>query len=91
MLTFDLYGTRDGRVATTTKPVVSNYSPPLPTVYQDDPTLPNGTLKQTDFAAPGSRASFNYTVVKNGEIIFTKTFVSNYQPWAAAYLRGTKI
>jgi vancomycin resistance protein YoaR len=88
-LIFELYGTSDGRVATITKPVVSNVVPALPTVYQDDPTLPAGSLKQTDFSAAGATVKFNYTVKKAGEIIYQKTFVSNYRPWAAVYLRGT--
>ncbi len=90
-LIFEIYGTNDGRVATISKPVVSNYSPPLPTLYQDDPTLAVGITKQVDYAAAGSRVTFNYSVTKDGQQIFHKTFVSNYQPWAAAYLRGTKI
>jgi vancomycin resistance protein YoaR len=88
-LVFELYGTSDGRVATISKPVISNYLPALPTVYQDDPTLPAGTLKQTDFSASGATVKFNYTVTRAGQTIFQKTFVSNYQPWAAVYLRGT--
>ncbi|KKS96203.1 MAG: hypothetical protein UV71_C0001G0077 [Microgenomates group bacterium GW2011_GWC1_43_13] len=88
-LVFELYGASDGRVASITKPVVSNYSAPLPTIYQDDPTLPTGTLKQTDFSAAGARVSFNYTVTRDGETVFQKTFISNYRPWAAVYLRGT--
>jgi len=88
-LTFELYGTSDGRVATTTKPVVSNVTPAPPPLYQDDPTLPAGTIKQTDFAAAGAKVVFNYSVTRNGSIIYQKTFVSNYQPWQAVYLRGT--
>jgi vancomycin resistance protein YoaR len=88
-LVFELYGTADGRVATISKPLVSNYQAPLPTIYQDDPTLPAGTLKQTDFAASGARVTFNYSVKKNGEEVYKKTFISNYRPWASVYLRGT--
>jgi vancomycin resistance protein YoaR len=88
-LVFELYGTGDGRVVTLSKPVISNITPALPTVYQDDPTLPAGTLKQTDFSASGATVKFNYTVTRAGQTIFQKTFVSNYQPWAAVYLRGT--
>jgi len=88
-LVFELYGTSDGRVATITKPIVTNVTPALPTVYQDDPTLPAGTLKQTDFAAAGATVIFNYSVVRNDVNIDQKTFVSNYRPWAAVYLRGT--
>ncbi|HKB88144.1 MAG TPA: VanW family protein [Patescibacteria group bacterium] len=88
-LVFELYGTSDGRVSVVSKPVVSNVIPALPTIYQDDPTLPAGTLKQTDFAASGAKITFNYLVTRNGESIYKKTFVSNYQPWAAIYLKGT--
>lgn len=88
-LVFELYGTADGRVATITRPVVTNITPALPTVYQDDPTLPLGTLKQTDFSAAGATVTFNYLVTRSGETIYQKTFISNYRPWAAVYLRGT--
>ena len=88
-LVFELYGTSDGRVSSISKPVVSDIIPALPTVYQDDPTLPAGTLKQTDFSAAGATVKFNYTVKRAGKTIYQKTFVSNYRPWAAVYLRGT--
>ncbi|MGA2910440.1 MAG: VanW family protein [Candidatus Microgenomates bacterium] len=88
-LTFELYGTSDGRVANTSKPVVSNITPAPPALYQDDPTLPAGTIKQTDFAASGAKVVFNYSVTRDGKQIYQKTFVSNYQPWQAVYLRGT--
>ena len=90
-LDFEIYGTNDGRVSSVSTPAVTNITPPLPTIYQDDPTLPNGTLKQTDFAASGAKVTFNYRVTRNGETLENQTFVSNYQPWAAVYLRGTKI
>ncbi|MBI2036307.1 VanW family protein [Candidatus Microgenomates bacterium] len=89
-LTFDLYGTSDGRSATITKPVVANQTPPPEDRYQDDPTLPLGTIKQIDFKAAGARVTFSRTVEKDGKIIISDTFVSNYQPWQAVYLRGTK-
>ncbi|HET7099497.1 MAG TPA: VanW family protein [Patescibacteria group bacterium] len=90
-LIFELYGTSDGRKSTISKPVISNVSPALPTVYQDDPSLLNGTLKQVDLSAAGARVTFNYSVERNGENIYKKTFVSNYRPWAAVYLRGTRV
>lgn len=89
-LSFYLYGTKDGREVTMTKPIVSNEQPPPETLYQDDPTLPKGELKQTDFAAWGANVYFTRTVTKNGKQIIYDKFVSNYQPWRATYLRGTK-
>lgn len=89
-LTFTLYGTKDGRVATLTKPVILSQTPAPETQYQDDPTLPKGTLKQIDFAAAGAVVSFNRTVIKNGQVIINDTYRSVYQPWRAVFLRGTK-
>ncbi len=88
-LVFEIYGTNDGRVATTTKPVVSAVTAPPEDLYQDDPTLPAGTIKQVEHKAWGAKTSFDYTVKRNGQIVYEKTFVSNYRPWQAVYLRGT--
>ena len=89
MLTFEIYGTKDGRVAQVSKPQVTNQIAPPPDVYQDDPTLAIGKIIQTEHKAWGATVIFNYTVERNGEITFKKTFTSRYQPWAAVYLRGT--
>ena len=88
-LVFELYGTSDGRVSTVTKPVVSNITPPPEDLYVDDPTLPTGTIKQIDWKASGAKSVFNYSVERGGQTIYQKTFVSNYRPWQAIYLRGT--
>jgi len=89
-LTFELYGTSDGRKAEILNHQVWGASPPPSDLYQDDPTLPKGVVKQVDFAAWGAKASFLYKVVKNGETITDQTFHSNYRPWQAVFLRGTK-
>ncbi len=86
---YELYGTKDGRVATVSPAKIYSQTPPLPTVYQDDPTLPKGQTKQVDWSAWGAKVSFDYKVTKNGETLQDKTFYSNYQPWAAVYLVGT--
>jgi vancomycin resistance protein YoaR len=89
-LTFMLYGTNDGRVSTITTPVITSQSPAPEPRYEDDPSLPKGQIKQIDFAAAGAKTSFNRTVTKNGKIIISETFNSNYRPWQAVFLRGTK-
>lgn len=87
-LVIEIYGTSDGRVATITEPKVWNITPPLPTVYQDDPSLPSDTMKQVDWAASGAQTSFEYKVVRNGETLQEKTFSTTYRPWASVFLRG---
>lgn len=88
-LTFALYGTKDDRQVSVSKPVVVSETPAPEPSYQDDPNLPKGEVKQVDFAASGANVYFTRTVTKDGE---TKTdkFSSNYRPWQAVYLRGTK-
>ncbi len=88
-LTFLLYGTKDNRQVTISKPVITNQTPAPAPLYQDDPTLPKGETKQVDFDAPGANVSFTRQVVKSGKTISEK-FVSNYRPWQAVFLRGTK-
>lgn len=89
-LTFELYGTSDGRVASISEPVILSQSPAPEPLYQDDPTLPTGQIKQIDFAASGASVYFMYKVTKDGEEITSQKFSSTYRPWQAVFLRGTK-
>jgi vancomycin resistance protein YoaR len=88
-LVFELYGTSDGRTASTTKPVITDVTPPPEDLYIDDPNLPLGTVKQIDWKAWGAKVWFDYSVKKEGEVIYKKRFYSIYQPWQAKYLKGT--
>jgi len=87
-LVFELYGTSDGRKSIMSKPVISQVTPPPEDLYVDDPTLPVGTIKQIDYKSWGAKVTFNYTVMRGAETIYKKTFISNYQPWQAVFLRG---
>jgi vancomycin resistance protein YoaR len=90
-LTFTLYGTKDqNRDVSITTPVVLSTSPAPPPSYQDDPTLPVGQVKQVDFAAEGANVYFTRTVTENGKTTIFDKFTSNYKPWQAVYMRGTK-
>ncbi len=86
----DLYGTSDGRKVELTTPIIANQTPPPPELRQDDPNLPKGTVKQVDFSAWGAQVSFKRTVKRNGEAIINETWRSNYKPWQAIFLVGTK-
>jgi len=86
----ELWGTSDGRVATIRDHKVFGQTPPKPTIYQDDPTLPVGVLKQVDWSAPGAKTSFYYVVKRGRETLQDRVFTTVYQPWAAVYLRGTR-
>lgn len=88
-LEFEIYGTSDGRISTISKPIVTNSIAPADDLYQDDPTLKVGVVKQIEHRAYGAKVIFNYKVTRNGEELINQKFVSNYRPWQAVYLRGT--
>jgi len=89
-LTFRLYGTPDGRKVVIPDPVVLSQSPPPEPLYQDDPSLPKGVVKQIDFSAWGANVILTRTVKRDGEVLYEDVFRSNFQPWRAIYLVGTK-
>ncbi len=89
-LVFDFFGTSDGRRSVVSDARLWDFRPAPPALYQDDPTIPNGTVKQVDWEAPGVRSAFDYTVYKNEEVMFQKTFTSNFVPWQSVYLKGTQ-
>jgi len=89
-LTFYLYGTKDTREVIMSEPVITSQSPAPEPSYQDDPSLPKGTVKQVDFAAPGASVFFTRKVTKDGKVVIDEKFTSNFKPWQAVYLRGTK-
>lgn len=87
-LIFELYGTSDGRIVEVSKPKTWDVTPPPPDLYQDDPTLPVGVVKQIERRTNGSKVSFDYKVTRNEEVLQNRTFYSVYRPWQAVYLRG---
>lgn len=90
-LTFELYGTHDGRSSQIINHVVWDQTPAPAPLYQDDPTLKAGVVKQVDWAAAGAKASFDYKVTRGNDVLQDTKFISNYRPWQAVFLRGTAL
>lgn len=88
-LTFQFYGTKDGREVEIKGPYTAGYKAPGEPVYIDDPGMPAGEIKQIERAVPGLTATIYWTVYKDGKTLHQKTFVSKYVPWPAKYKRGT--
>jgi len=88
-LYFDFWGTSDGRVATTTKPVVYNLVSPLARKEIKTIDLKPGQKKCTESAHTGADANFDYTVLYPGQTEPIKvTFASHYVPWQEVCLIG---
>ncbi len=89
-LTFDLFGTADGRKTKISDPVILSSTPPPDPIYEDAPNLPVGIVQQVDTAHSGAKVFFKRTVTRNGEVLIDETVTSDYVPWPARFLRGTK-
>jgi vancomycin resistance protein YoaR len=89
-LTFKFYGTATGREVTVSEPVKENLVKPGPPVYERDPTLPEGMMKQIDWAQDGLDVTVTRVVKEGDKTIHEDTIVSHYRPWRAVYRVGAK-
>ena len=87
-LTFDFWGTKDGRMATRTPPRVWGWTDPDPPKLIPTLDLKPGEKKCTEKAHKGVSASFNYTVTYANGQVKKQTFYSHYKPWQEVCLIG---
>ena len=89
---FDFWGTKDGRTASTSKPVVYNIVSPPPTKIIESDDLAPGEKKCTEKAHNGADAYFDYTVIypegATSTPEQTRRFKSHYVPWQEVCLVG---
>lgn len=89
-VTFELYGTSDGRRSTVGQPQILETSTPGAPIYVETADLPAGEVKQIEKAHDGAKTIVTY-VVKNadGTDRFEQSFRSTYKAWQARFLVGT--
>jgi vancomycin resistance protein YoaR len=91
VLTFDIYGTADGRTAVIDGPhTLQTFQPSGGPIYVTTDTLPKGTTEAIDPPVPGAKTTATYTVTRGGQVVNKQTFNSFYQAMPAQYLVGTK-
>jgi vancomycin resistance protein YoaR len=84
-LTFKFYSTSDGRTVQKDGPYITNVVPHGPAIYEEDPDIPPGTVKQVDYSADGADVRIHRIVYRNGEVLYEDNFVSKYEPWQAIF------
>jgi vancomycin resistance protein YoaR len=89
-ITFELYGTKDGRTATISPAQILSETPAGNSIYIPTDDLYKDETKQIETAHSGAKTLVTYTVQRNGQVINTQKFSSNYRAWPAQYLVGTK-
>lgn len=88
-VTFDLWGTKDGRTASVSVPQILSTTPAGDAIYTNTDTLDKGVTKQIEHAHDGMVTTATYTVTKDGKTT-TQVFKSIYKPWPAQFLVGTR-
>jgi vancomycin resistance protein YoaR len=89
-LYYDFWGTSDGRLATTTKPVIYNIVKPAPTKIVETTDLKPGEKKCTEHAHNGADAYFDYKITYADGQNKEKRFSSHYVPWQEVCLVGVE-
>jgi vancomycin resistance protein YoaR len=87
-ITWKFYSTSDKRSVdwNTTGPV--NIVPAPDPVYHENPDLPQGEMKQVDWAVEGADVTVNRTVNRDGQVYIQDTFNTHYEPWSDVYEYG---
>ena len=74
---FDIYGVRDGRKTTFSKPIIKNVVKAVDrTIYTTE--IPAGTQKRVEFPHDGMDVWVTRTVTRDGVIIHQETYYSDY-------------
>lgn len=87
-ITFELWGTKDGRTQTQSTPKLYNVTSPGPTKYIESADLKPGEKKLVEHAHKGGTAEFTYTITYPDGHTKSQTYVSKYKAWQEVYLVG---
>lgn len=89
-ITFELYGTKDGRTSSISKPQILEETPPGEPIKVETDTLFEGETRQIETPHSGAKTLVTYVVARDGKEINRQNFRSTYRPWPAQFLIGTK-
>jgi len=82
-LTWKFYSTSDGRTVNwSTSGLTKTIDPPDP-IYEENPKLAKGVVKQVDWAVEGATVTVTRNVYRDGQKLWQDIFRTKYRPWAA--------
>lgn len=87
-ITFELYGTKDGRTSNIIGPTMLTEVDPGEPVYIETDELEPGEVKQVEWAIPGGSAVATYVVTYGDGRIEEQEFKSYYRKWPDKFLIG---
>jgi vancomycin resistance protein YoaR len=89
-ITFELYGTKDGRTSSIDGPYTLTEVPAGDPVYIDTDELAKGEVEQVEWPHAGGSAVATYTILYRDGTEDVQEFSSWYRRWPAKYLVGTR-
>lgn len=89
-VTFRFYSTNTGREVIVSEPEITNVVEHGPPIYEKDPTLPKGAVKQVDWAKDGMDVTVTRTVKQGDKLLHQDVIFSQYRPWRAVYKIGSQ-
>lgn len=87
-ITWKFYSTSDGRSVDWDTTGLRNIEEPPEPLYQENPDLVKGEIKQVDWAAEGADVSVFRTVYRDNQVYIQDEFSTHYMPWRAVYEYG---
>jgi vancomycin resistance protein YoaR len=90
-LTWKFYSTSDGRSVQANFSGPTNIVPALPPTVTFNPDAEPGSVKHVDYAAEGADVTITRSVMRDGQVLFSDSFITKYQPWADACEYGPDV
>ena len=87
-ITWKFYSTDDGRTVETDSTGIKNVVDAPEPVYEENPELAKGEVKQVDWAADGADVTWFRWVYRDGQLIYEDTIATHYQAWPDIYQYG---
>ena len=87
-LVWKFYGTSDGRTVDWSTTGLKNTKDAPDPVYEENPDLKKGEIKQVDWAVEGATVTVTRDVYRDGQKLWQDIFKTKYQPWAAVCQYG---
>lgn len=88
-VTFALWGYGDGRQVQYDGPYTRNWVRPSTPIWQYDPALPRGAVRQLVHGRSGVEVNYYRTVtLPNGRVLYKDNYHTLYQPWEDFYMYG---
>ena len=87
-LVWKFYSTSDGRTVDWSTTGLQNIKDAPDPVYEENPELKKGEVRQVDWAVDGATVTVTRDVFREGQKLWQDIFKTKYQPWAAVCQYG---